>query len=62
MDEFSGADIQMSFVGEIAASFGMRAAYPAVDAWAHRFQARPAYQRALEKGGAYIFASGTAWR
>lgn len=62
MDAFSGADIQMSFVGEIAASFGLREAYPAVEAWARRFQARPAYQRAIEKGGAYTFASAKAWR
>lgn len=40
MGGFSGADIQMSFVGEVAASFGLRGAYPALDAWANRFQAR----------------------
>lgn len=55
-DDFSGADIQMSFVGEIAGVFGIRAAYPAMDAWVKRFQARPAYARALEKGGPYSFA------
>jgi glutathione S-transferase len=52
----TGADIQMSFVGEIAGVFGLRASHPAIDAWVRRFQARPAYQRALEKGGAYSFA------
>ena len=52
----SGADIQMSFVGEIAGVYGLRSAYPAMDAWVKRFQAREAYQRALEKGGAYSFA------
>ena len=62
LGSFSGADIQMSFVGEIAASFGLRAAYPALESWALRFQARPAYQRAIEKGGAYTFASAKAWR
>ena len=56
LDDFSAADIQMSFVGEIAGSFGKRAAYPALDAWVRRFQARPAYIAALEKGGAYRFA------
>lgn len=55
-EELSGADIQMSFVGEIAGVFGLRAQYPAIDAWVKRFQARPAYQRALEKGGAYSYA------
>ena len=54
---FSAADIQMSFVGEIAGSFGKRVDYPAIDAWVRRFQARPAYIAALEKGGAYRFAS-----
>jgi len=52
----SGADIQMSFVGEIAGVFGQRARYPAIDAWVKRFQAREAYRKALEKGGAYSFA------
>ena len=51
----SGADIQMSFVGEAAR--GLRADYPNIDAWVKRFQARPAYQRALERGGPYTLAS-----
>jgi glutathione S-transferase len=55
-DALSGADIQMSFIGEIAGVFGLRTAYPAMDAWVKRFQARPAYRRALEKGGPYSFA------
>lgn len=55
-DELSGADIQMSFVGEIAGVFGLRQSYPALDGWVKRFQARPQYQRALEKGGPYSFA------
>ncbi len=53
-DELSGADIQMSFVGEAARE--LRASYPAIDAWVKRFQQRPAYQRALQRGGPYIFA------
>ncbi len=55
--EFTGADIQLSFVGEIAGSRADRAAYPALDAWVKRFQARPAYRRALERGGPYSFAA-----
>ena len=55
-EALSGADIQMSFVGEIAGVYGLRPRYPAIEAWVKRFQARPAYQRALEKGGAYSFA------
>jgi glutathione S-transferase len=54
-DGFSAADIQMSFVGEIAGVFGLRQGYPALDDWVKRFQARPQYQRALEKGGPYSF-------
>ncbi len=53
----TGADIQMSFVGEIMRARENRAAYPAVDAWVGRFQARPAYQAALSRGGAYSFAA-----
>ena len=54
--DFSAADIQMSFVGEVAGAFGKRQAYPNIDAWVKRFQARPAYKTALERGGAYSFA------
>ena len=32
-------------------------AYPALDAWIQRLHARPAYKEALERGGAYRFAS-----
>jgi glutathione S-transferase len=56
-EEFSGADIQTSFVGEIAGQFGKLDAYPNLHAWVRRFQARPAYLRALEKGGKYRFAA-----
>jgi glutathione S-transferase len=52
----TAADIQMSFVGELAeARFGIRA-YPNVATWIMRFQARPAYKAALQRGGAYSFA------
>jgi len=54
-DALSGADIQMSFVAEAAR--GLRVDYPAMDAWVKRFQQRPAYQRALERGGPYSMAS-----
>ncbi len=54
-DALSGADIQMSFVGEAAR--GLRARYPNMNAWVQRFQQRPAYRRALERGGPYSFAA-----
>lgn len=54
-NDLTGADIQMSFVGEAAR--GMRSAYANIDAWVKRFQERPAYRRALERGGPYGLAS-----
>ena len=56
LGEFTAADIQMSFIGEVAGAFGRLASYPNLAAWVTRFQARPAYRTALEKGGAYSFA------
>jgi glutathione S-transferase len=53
----SGADIQMSFVGEIAGRYGLHATHPNIGAWVKRFQSRDAYQRALERGGPYSFAA-----
>jgi glutathione S-transferase len=52
-DRLTGADIQMSFVAELAGVQGKRAAYPALDAWIRALQQRPAYCRAVEQGGAY---------
>lgn len=52
--EFSGADIQMSFPVEAAATrAGLDASRPQLSAWLERIHARPAYQRALERGGPY---------
>lgn len=56
--DMSAADIQMSFVGEVAGAFGRLDSYPNLKAWVQRFQARPAYRTALEKGGPYAFARG----
>jgi glutathione S-transferase len=55
-DDITGADINLSFVGEIAGVFGRWPQYPNIEAWVKRFQARPAYKAALEKGGAYSYA------
>src|SRR6201991_2021811 len=52
----SGADIQMSFVGEMAKVFGKVEPSPNLAAWLGRMHARPAFQRSIEKGGAYRFA------
>ncbi|WP_206956535.1 glutathione S-transferase family protein [Trinickia acidisoli] len=55
-DSFSVADIQMSFPLEAAMQRGPAAAYPTIGAFLERIHARPAYRRALEKGGPYAFA------
>lgn len=57
LGEFSAADVQMSFVGEVLFPFGRLEAYPNIKAWVKRFQARPAYKAALEKGGAYSYGA-----
>lgn len=55
--EFTAADIQMSFPLEAAAQrAGLDASRPRLSAWLQRIHARPAYQRALERGGPYDFA------
>ena len=51
----TGADVQMSFVGEITRTLGK--SYPAIEAWVKRFQSRPAYCAAIKRGGPYSFAS-----
>ncbi|MDQ1829858.1 glutathione S-transferase [Massilia scottii] len=52
--EFSGADIQISFVLEAAASRGgLGDKYPKLMDFLNRIHARAAYQRALERGGLY---------
>ncbi len=51
---FSGADIQMSFPVEAAAARGgLDASRPKLMAYLERIHARPAYIRALERGGPY---------
>lgn len=56
-DALTGADIQMSFVPEMAKAFGKLEPYVNLSAWLKRMHARPAFQRSVEKGGAYRFAA-----
>jgi glutathione S-transferase len=56
LGDFTGADLQVSFVMEVARAFGKLAAYPNLAAYLDRLHARPAFQRSLEKGGAYNLA------
>jgi glutathione S-transferase len=53
-EEFTAADVQMSFPLEAAAARGgLDETRPKTWDWLKRIHARPAYQRALEKGGKY---------
>jgi glutathione S-transferase len=57
-DDFSAADIQMSFPVEAAAQrAGLDASRPKLMAYLKKIHARPAYQRALARGGPYSFAN-----
>jgi glutathione S-transferase len=53
-EQFGAADIQMSFPVEAAAARGgLDASRPRLMAFLERIHGRPAYRRALEKGGPY---------
>ena len=57
-DEMTAADIQMSFPLEAAGSRGaLDDSRPKLREFVKRIHARPAYQRALEAGGPYDYAS-----
>ena len=56
-EEFSGADVQMSFPLEAAAARGgLDASRPKLMSFLKRIHARPAYKKALERGGEYSMA------
>lgn len=56
-ESFSAADIQMSFPVEAARQrAGLDGSRPKLLDWLRRIHARPAWQRALERGGPYAFA------
>ena len=52
-NRFSAADIHLSFVLDAGAARGPMRDYPRLTALHERLKARPAYQRALERGGPY---------
>ena len=52
-DDFTAADIQMSFPLEAASSRASLDGYPNLQGFLDTIHARPAYQRALERGGPY---------
>jgi len=53
---FTGADVQLSFVGEVARAFGRLARFPNIAAWVARLHDRPAFKASIEKGGVYNLA------
>ncbi|MCW4460539.1 glutathione S-transferase [Sphingomonas sp. BT-65] len=56
-DEFSAADVMMSFPLEAARSrAGLDGSRPATIAWLNKVHARPAYQAAVAAGGPYAYA------
>lgn len=55
-DAFTAADVQMSFPLEAAGAAGLLETRPRLQDFVARITARPAYQRALKKGGPYTLA------
>jgi glutathione S-transferase len=55
-ESLTAADIMLSFPAELAAVQGRLASRPKLAAFVEHVQSRPAYRRALEKGGPYSFA------
>jgi glutathione S-transferase len=57
-EEFTAADIQMSFPLELLATAAPGVeSRPKLEEFLARIHARPAYKRALERGGKYDFAN-----
>lgn len=54
-NQFSGADIQISFVVEITPLLYSLEKLPNIAAYRDRIQQRPAYRAALERGGFYAY-------
>ena len=52
-DNFTAADVQMSYPVEAAIGRAGGDRSPRLTDWVARIQARPAYRRAIERGGAY---------
>ena len=55
-ESLTAADIMMSFPLETAAARGVMCGCPNVEAWLGRIHARPAWRRAIERGGPYSYA------
>lgn len=55
-DDFTAADIMMSFPVEVAIDRAGAGDRPRIGAWVERIRARPAYERAQKRGGPPAFA------
>jgi glutathione S-transferase len=55
-DLFTAADIQMSFIPELARAVGAAGDHPTIEAWQNRLYTRPGFHRAIARGGPYSFA------
>jgi glutathione S-transferase len=55
-DLFTAADIQMSFIPELALAVGAAGNHPQIEEWQRRLYARPAFHRSIARGGTYTFA------
>lgn len=51
-NELTGADVQLSFVAQVATRGNGRERYPNLAQFVERMEARPAYKRAIERSGA----------
>jgi glutathione S-transferase len=54
---FTAADIQMSFIPELAQAVGAFSGHEKITRWQKRLYTRPAFRRSVERGGAYDFAN-----
>ena len=55
-DSLTGADIQLGFLAEMLGATPHGAAYPSIAGWLARMQARPAYLRAVQRGGENVLS------
>ncbi|OYY72855.1 glutathione S-transferase family protein [Sphingomonas sp. 28-63-12] len=54
--QFTAADIQLSFIPELARTLGSIAGYPGLESWLDRLYTRPGFKRSILRGGTYQFA------
>ena len=57
-NNLSGADIQLSFIAEVAPLMYPVASLPNLELFRQRCHSRPAYLRALSRGGIYAYGPG----